>query len=219
VRSSIDGVLVLCETRPCARCHNLGFEVALGFAQLEHHERSPAEHGVQTDNPLQAELVARLRGGGGDGGATGAESRDSYLSMYAEKKPDKVDAGEEKLASFTQCRFLFPPTPALYSASLPTLQVVVGSSYTDRSPTAPAPSPNDVRCFHSNGVGLAAQRRCPTGNGGWKANTGPRDENPGPPNGANVSLSTAMATDGGATQHGNHAHGRALSPPRPTRAG
>lgn len=72
--------------------------------KLEHHERSPAEHGVQTDNPLQAELVARLRGGGGDGGATGAESRDSYLSMYAEKKPDKVDAGEEKLASFTQCR-------------------------------------------------------------------------------------------------------------------
>ena len=32
----------------------------------------------------------RLRGGGGDGGATGAESRVSYLEMYASKKPDKV---------------------------------------------------------------------------------------------------------------------------------
>lgn len=31
-----------------------------------------------------------LRGGGGDGGATGAESRASYLEMYMEKKPDKV---------------------------------------------------------------------------------------------------------------------------------
>lgn len=32
----------------------------------------------------------RLRGGGGDGGATGAESRSSYLEMYLQKKPDKV---------------------------------------------------------------------------------------------------------------------------------
>lgn len=32
----------------------------------------------------------RLRGGGGDGGATGAESRISYLEMYASKKADKV---------------------------------------------------------------------------------------------------------------------------------
>ena len=32
----------------------------------------------------------RLRGGGGDGGATGAESRSSYLEMYMSKKPLKV---------------------------------------------------------------------------------------------------------------------------------
>lgn len=37
---------------------------------------------------LDAQL--RMRGGGGDGGATGAESRDSYLEMYREKKKDKV---------------------------------------------------------------------------------------------------------------------------------
>ncbi len=36
------------------------------------------------------DVVLRLRGGGGDGGATGAESRISYLEMYASKKPDKV---------------------------------------------------------------------------------------------------------------------------------
>ena len=36
------------------------------------------------------ELLPRLRGGGGDGGATGAESRSCYLEMYAERKPDKV---------------------------------------------------------------------------------------------------------------------------------
>lgn len=35
-------------------------------------------------------VTRRLRGGGGDGGSTGAESRSCYLEMYAEKKPDKV---------------------------------------------------------------------------------------------------------------------------------
>jgi hypothetical protein len=36
------------------------------------------------------DVQRRLRGGGGDGGATGAESRVSYLEMYMSKKPDKV---------------------------------------------------------------------------------------------------------------------------------
>lgn len=35
-------------------------------------------------------VCSRLRGGGGDGGSTGAESRSCYLEMYAERKPDKV---------------------------------------------------------------------------------------------------------------------------------
>ena len=38
------------------------------------------------------ELLPRLRGGGGDGGSTGAESRSCYLEMYAGKKRDKVGA-------------------------------------------------------------------------------------------------------------------------------
>lgn len=43
---------------------------------------------VQRDCTVDAQR--RLRGGGGDGGATGAESRVSYLEMYMSKKPDKV---------------------------------------------------------------------------------------------------------------------------------
>ncbi|XP_019096030.1 PREDICTED: protein RTF2 homolog isoform X2 [Camelina sativa] len=48
-------------------------------------------------------LYPRLRGGGGDGGATGAESRDCYLNMYAEKKPDKVDRNEQRLSKWLNC--------------------------------------------------------------------------------------------------------------------
>ncbi|EOA14348.1 hypothetical protein CARUB_v10027528mg [Capsella rubella] len=48
-------------------------------------------------------LFPRFRGGGGDGGATGAESRDCYLNMYAEKKPDKVDPNEQRLSKWLNC--------------------------------------------------------------------------------------------------------------------
>lgn len=41
------------------------------------------------------QLTGRLRGGGGDGGSTGAESRSCYLEMYAQRKPDKVNPAEE----------------------------------------------------------------------------------------------------------------------------
>ncbi|CAN8253134.1 unnamed protein product [Cochlearia groenlandica] len=51
-------------------------------------------------------LASRLRGGGGDGGATGAESRDCYLKMYAEKKPDKVDPNEQRLSKWLNCAFV-----------------------------------------------------------------------------------------------------------------
>ncbi|KAL6549588.1 hypothetical protein OROHE_008319 [Orobanche hederae] len=59
-------------------------------------------------NPLIAPLSTltlhlRLPGGGGDGGATGAESRDCYLNMYAVKKPDKVDPNETRLSKWLNC--------------------------------------------------------------------------------------------------------------------
>ncbi|PPD75562.1 hypothetical protein GOBAR_DD27512 [Gossypium barbadense] len=48
-------------------------------------------------------LLPRVFGGGGDGGATGAESRDCYLKMYAVKKPDKVDPNERRLGKWLNC--------------------------------------------------------------------------------------------------------------------
>lgn len=75
---------------------------------------SLAEAGVQRDSTV--EVQRRLRGGGGDGGATGAESRSSYLEMYMSKKPDKVDPNEERLAKWTRCQLsgepLTPPCVA-----------------------------------------------------------------------------------------------------------
>jgi hypothetical protein len=50
------------------------------------------------------ELLPRLLGGGGDGGATGAESRSCYLEMYLGKKPESVDPAEARLARWTTCR-------------------------------------------------------------------------------------------------------------------
>ncbi|XP_071699855.1 uncharacterized protein [Rutidosis leptorrhynchoides] len=48
-------------------------------------------------------LNFRISGGGGDGGSTCAESRDCYLSMYAERKPDKVDPNEQRLSKWLNC--------------------------------------------------------------------------------------------------------------------
>jgi hypothetical protein len=51
-------------------------------------EAQLASLGLQADSYI--DVFLRIRGGGGDGGSTGAESRASYLEMYATKKPDKV---------------------------------------------------------------------------------------------------------------------------------
>jgi hypothetical protein len=61
---------------------------------LEHRGRpwsqgvTARQQGLRGGSLLQLHL--RLRGGGGDGGSTGAESRSSYLEMYQGKKHDKV---------------------------------------------------------------------------------------------------------------------------------
>ncbi|CAM0913120.1 unnamed protein product [Alopecurus aequalis] len=60
---------------------------------------------------LQLRLRA-LRGGGGDGGSTCAESRDCYLSMYLGKKPDKADPNEARLSRFTCCKLSGEPLAA-----------------------------------------------------------------------------------------------------------
>lgn len=59
--------------------------------------------------PTTLLLHLRLPGGGGDGGATGAESRDCYLNMYAEKKPDKADPNEARLSKWCSCALSADP--------------------------------------------------------------------------------------------------------------
>eukprot|EP00879_Flechtneria_rotunda_P030674 GHRR01033340.1.p1 GENE.GHRR01033340.1~~GHRR01033340.1.p1 ORF type:complete len:353 (+),score=135.82 GHRR01033340.1:189-1247(+) len=84
-----------------------------GSRQLD-DEASLAQSGVVSGATLS--VSSRLRGGGGDGGSTGAESRSCYLEMYAERKPDKVNPAEELLARATRCRLsgekLTPPCVA-----------------------------------------------------------------------------------------------------------
>ncbi|KAL3566883.1 hypothetical protein D5086_032298 [Populus alba] len=58
-------------------------------------------HLFDLDHNLYIDI--KLSGGGGDGGATGAESRDCYLNMYADKKPDKVDPHELRLSKWLNC--------------------------------------------------------------------------------------------------------------------
>lgn len=80
---------------------------------------------VEVDGPTPPTGPLRLRGGGGDGGATGAESRSAYLEMYKEKGSGKVrssaqcrvwlttrlqlDPREELLAVWTCCRLTRQP--------------------------------------------------------------------------------------------------------------
>ncbi|CAN7122048.1 unnamed protein product [Brassica rapa subsp. narinosa] len=76
------------------------FSVALNEKPLNASTR------IQVSNLPPVSMLAlypRLLGGGGDGGATGAESRDCYLNMYAEKKPDKVDPNEQRLSKWLNC--------------------------------------------------------------------------------------------------------------------
>jgi len=70
-------------------------------------EATVAESGLA--DGCTVEVQGRLRGGGGDGGSTGAESRSSYLEMYASKKPDKVNPAEERLALWMNCRLSGDP--------------------------------------------------------------------------------------------------------------
>jgi hypothetical protein len=63
-------------------------QVLSSFGRPLHDGCTLLAAGLCAGSTLDAQL--RLRGGGGDGGSTGAESRSSYLEMYAVKKPQKV---------------------------------------------------------------------------------------------------------------------------------
>ena len=64
----------------------------------------------------------RSLGGGGDGGSTGAESRSSYLEMYAAAKPDSVDPALVAATRATACALSGEPLrPPLVADALGSL--------------------------------------------------------------------------------------------------
>lgn len=77
-----------------------GSDQADGTASLQTFESQgriwPKQTSLYTAGVQAGDFIAlyqRLRGGGGDGGSTGAESRSSFLEMYATKKAAKVPHG------------------------------------------------------------------------------------------------------------------------------
>lgn len=49
------------------------------------------------------DVTGRVRGGGGDGGSTGAENRTAYMEMYKRKKVGDLDKAEESIAKWVRC--------------------------------------------------------------------------------------------------------------------
>lgn len=84
------------------------------------------------------EMLVQMRGGGGDGGSTGAEDRRAWLEMYQSKKNDKVDPEEARLAQWTACHIsgmpLDPPCVADELGSLYNKEAVIQSLLTKTMP-------------------------------------------------------------------------------------
>uniref|UniRef100_A0A9I9CJZ4 Uncharacterized protein n=1 Tax=Cucumis melo TaxID=3656 RepID=A0A9I9CJZ4_CUCME len=73
-------------------------------------------------------LRTRVLRGGGDGGATGAESHDCYLSMYAEKKPVKADPDEQRLSKWVNCALSNEPLRLYHINLMPFVDELTSSS-------------------------------------------------------------------------------------------
>lgn len=76
----------------CMRIPSLVQRLSYGGRQLHEdamvHQASLSGSRITPASTLH--LSGRLRGGGGDGGSTGAESRSCYLEMYLGKRHDKA---------------------------------------------------------------------------------------------------------------------------------
>lgn len=59
--------------------------------------------GVPPLGTLEVVVLGALRGGGGDGGSTGAESRSCFLEMYKQDRPGALDPKEERRARWSCC--------------------------------------------------------------------------------------------------------------------
>ncbi|KAG2493539.1 hypothetical protein HYH03_008353 [Edaphochlamys debaryana] len=95
----------------CAKDAQLG---PCRFLRLQHAGASLPDERILSDvaglEPCATlHATYRLRGGGGDGGSTGAESRSCYLEMYLGKKVEKVNPEEERLARWTRCHLSNEP--------------------------------------------------------------------------------------------------------------
>jgi hypothetical protein len=109
----------------------------LGASLIENDSRSCCSQNNNNNNNNNASLFpsvsvsCRLRalGGGGDGGSTGAESRSSYLEMYASDKPDAIDPALAAATRATACALsggpLRPPLVADALGSLFTKEAVL----------------------------------------------------------------------------------------------
>ena len=83
---------------------------------MEHGEDTDLGVEVRGDLEVEHALAKKerpfsqeLSGGGGDGGATGAEDRRAWLEMYLSKKSDKVDPLEIKRALWSRCNISGEP--------------------------------------------------------------------------------------------------------------
>ena len=92
---------------------------------LLEQEQEPRRCCFENNNASFPSVVScRLRalGGGGDGGSTGAESRSSYLEMYAAAKPDALDPALAAATRATACALSGEPLrPPLVADALGSL--------------------------------------------------------------------------------------------------
>jgi hypothetical protein len=69
---------------------------------LADESRTLAEAGVGPGSTVELAVSRAMRGGGGDGGATGAESRSCYLEMYADGGGQGFSRKQESLGGFVR---------------------------------------------------------------------------------------------------------------------
>ena len=69
---------------------------------LADESRTLTEAGVGPGSAVELTVCRAMRGGGGDGGATGAESRSCYLEMYADGGGQGFSRKQESLGGFVR---------------------------------------------------------------------------------------------------------------------
>ena len=87
-------------------------------------------------------VLAAQRGGGGDGGTTGAENRTAFMEMYKTKRVGELDRVEERKAQWTSCALSGAPLTAPVVADAlgaPPLTFLDGCGADDEAPGTSGP--------------------------------------------------------------------------------